>query len=226
MLPPMLTARPGPQTLLLTALALLIVAATIMLACGPVAQPIPDAGDTLAAAPQAEGSGEEPAAEPEEPTATPTPTPEPNIGTDDLDTGDSMQNSGSGGSMDIPPPPPIPTLKYPDLEHTLDELAIAADNAGGGVDGQSESATDNFVRVSIWMDTNPDAAATKALVEWLKARGISSSVYGRTEGYGDGSFISARVPTRLLGAISQQEGVGRVKDARGHVPDPRPIPTR
>ena len=72
MLPPMLTAHPGPQTLLLTALALLIAAATIMLACGPVAQPIPDAGDTLAAAPQAAGSGEEPAAEP---TDTPTPAP-------------------------------------------------------------------------------------------------------------------------------------------------------
>ena len=58
------TARPGPQTLLLTALALLIVAATIMLACGPAAQPSPDAGDTLPAAPQAAGGGEEPAAEP------------------------------------------------------------------------------------------------------------------------------------------------------------------
>ena len=218
------TYRPWPQTLLLTALALLIAAATIMLACGPAAPPIPEEGDALPAAPQVEGGSEEPA---EEPTATPTteptdtPTPEPNIGTDDLGTAEGTQNSGSGGAMDIPPPPPIPTLKYPNLEHTLDELAIEADNAAGGVGGQSETSTDNFVRVSIWMDTNPDDAATKALVEWLKARGISSSVYGRTEGYGDGSFISARVPERLLGAISQQEGVGRVKDARGHVPIPR-----
>ena len=72
MLPPMLpTHRPWPQTLLLTVLALLIAAATIMLACGPVAQPIPEEGDTFTAAPQVEGGSEEPE---EEPTATPTPT--------------------------------------------------------------------------------------------------------------------------------------------------------
>ena len=44
--------RPGPQTLLLTALALLIAVATIMLACGPAAPPAPDGGmATLPAAP-------------------------------------------------------------------------------------------------------------------------------------------------------------------------------
>ena len=202
MLPPLPLTRPGPQTLLLTALALLIAAATIILACGPAAQPAPDGGmATLPAGPTA------------------IPIPEPNIGTDDLDAGDGTQNSGSGGPLDMPPPPPIPTLKYPDLEHTLDELAIAADNAAG-VGGQSEAAADNFVEVSIWMDTNPDAAATKALVEWLKARGISSSVYGRNEGFGDGSFVEARLPTRLLGAVSTQEGVIKVADTSYQRPRP------
>ena len=57
-----------PQTLLLTALALLIAAATIMLVCGPAAPPIPEEGDTFTAAPQVEGGSEEPE---EEPTATP-----------------------------------------------------------------------------------------------------------------------------------------------------------
>ena len=71
MLPSMLPTRPWPQTLLLTALALLIAAATIMLACGPAAPPIPEEGDTFTAAPQVEGGSEEPE---EEPTATPTPT--------------------------------------------------------------------------------------------------------------------------------------------------------
>lgn len=67
--PPMLTTRrPGPQTLLLTALTLLIVAATIMLACGPEIQPIPTEGDTRPEAPQAEGGSEDPE---EDPTATP-----------------------------------------------------------------------------------------------------------------------------------------------------------
>ena len=69
--PPMPRTSPGPQTLLLTTLALLIVAATLMLACNPAAQPIPDDGDVLTAAQPVAGGGEETPAEPEEPTATP-----------------------------------------------------------------------------------------------------------------------------------------------------------
>lgn len=198
MLSPLPLTRPGPQTPLLTALALLIAAATLILACGPAAQPIPDVGDAL------------PAADPA------TPTPEPNIGTDDLDAGDSMQNSRSIGPIDWPPPPPpAPTLKYPNLEHKLDKLAIESDNAAGG-GGQS----DTTVEVVIWTSTNPDNAVTKALVEWLKARGISSSVFGRNEGFGDGSFVEARLPTRLLGAVSTQEGVTKVVDASYQRPSP------
>ena len=59
-----------PQTLLLTALALLIVVATIMLACNPAARPVVDDGDVLPVAQQVAGGGEEPAADP---TDTPTP---------------------------------------------------------------------------------------------------------------------------------------------------------
>ena len=220
MLPLMLlTRRQGPQTLLLTALALLIAAATIMLACGPAAQPIPEEGNTFTAAPPVEGGSEEPE---EEPTATPTPaptdtpTPEPNIGTDDLDTGEGTQNSGNVGPIDWPPPPPAPTLKYPNLEHNLDKLAIESDNAGGGVGGQS----DTTIEVVIWTSTNPDATVTKALVEWLKSRGISSSLYGRNEGFGDGSFVQCFLPTRLLGAVSTQEGVIKVEDASYQRPRP------
>ena len=211
MLPPTLPTRPWPQTLLLTALALLIAAATIMLACGPAAPPIPEEGDTFTAAPQVEGGSEEPEAEP-------TATPEPNIGTDDLDTGDGTQNSGNVGPIDWPPPPPppAPTLKYPNLEHKLDKLAIESDNAGGGVGGQS----DTTIEVVIWTSTNPDAAVTKALVEWLKSHGISSSLYGRNEGFGDGSFIQCFLPTRLLGAVSTQEGVIKVADASYQRPRP------
>ena len=198
--PPLPLTRPGPQTLLLTALALLIAAATIMLACGPAAQPIPEGGDALPAGPTA------------------IPTPEPNIGTDDLDAGDGTQNSGSIGPIDWPPPPPppAPTLKYPNLEHKLDKLAIEADNAAGGIGGQS----DTTVEVVIWTSTNPDNAVTKALVEWLKARGISSSLYGRNEGFGDGSFVEARLPTRLLGTVSTQEGVIKVADTSYQRPRP------
>ena len=57
---------------LLTALFLLIAVATTLLACGPVAQPVPaDDGALLAAQ---ETDGDEPTEEPEEPTATPRPT--------------------------------------------------------------------------------------------------------------------------------------------------------
>ena len=93
MLPTLLTARPGPQTLLLTVLALLIGAATVMLACGPVAQPSPEEGDTFTAAPQTEGGGEEPAAEP---TDTPTPAPTNNYPNLDASLQDVVRNFEAG----------------------------------------------------------------------------------------------------------------------------------
>ena len=70
----MLTIRPWPQTLLLTALALLIGAATIMLACNPAARPAaPDGGMATLPVTQPEaGGGAETAADPEQPTAIPT----------------------------------------------------------------------------------------------------------------------------------------------------------
>ena len=69
--PPLLPARrPWPQTLLLTALALLIAAATLMLACEPAAQPAPSDGDEFSAAQQVSGGSAEPAAETRDPTAT------------------------------------------------------------------------------------------------------------------------------------------------------------
>ena len=72
-MPPLLTARNLPQTLLLTALFLLIVVATTMLACEPVAQPAPAADGALPAAQQSDG-GDGPT-ETETPTVKPTDTP-------------------------------------------------------------------------------------------------------------------------------------------------------
>ena len=68
-----LTAQTTQQTILLTALFLLMAVATILLACGPVAQPAP-ADDVAFPAAQAGGGSDEPTAEPEEPTTTPRPT--------------------------------------------------------------------------------------------------------------------------------------------------------
>ena len=67
-----LTARPWPQPLLLTALFLLLTAAAALLACGPVAQPAPAEGNALPPA-QQEGEAATPT-EPPPPPIVPTPT--------------------------------------------------------------------------------------------------------------------------------------------------------
>ena len=108
MLPPMLPTRPWPQTLLLTALALLIAAATIMLACGPVAPPIPEEGDTFTAAPQVEGGSEEP----EELTATPTVAGKPAVGAmpaPGLDTSSAIPTREVAAIAETPTPEPLTT---------------------------------------------------------------------------------------------------------------------
>ena len=198
-MPPLLTARNLPQTLLLTILFLLIAAAAL-LACGPATQPANDA-----TSPQQQDSGEaEPTAEPE--------------GTDNA-------GSPTDSTYDpnyFPTPPPRPTRKYPNLgDRNLDKLAIEADEAQGP-GGQSDSSPK--VRVEIWTSTNPDHETTRNLVTWLKAQGILAdyiTVAGRTEGYGDGSFISVTVPTHLLGPLSQREGVLKVYDITGRVGHPQ-----
>lgn len=209
----MLTARNLPQTLLLTALFLLMAVAAALLACGPVAQPGP-ANDAMS--PPAQDGGGEPTAEPEDDTDTPTPTAEPG----DADNAASPTDS-TYDPYYIPPPPLLPTLKYPNLvDRNLDKLAVEADEAQG-VGGQSDSSPE--VRVEIWTSTNPDNEITENLVTWLKAQGIPADyigVSGRTEGYGDGSFISVTVPTHLLGPLSQREGVTQVLDITGRVAHP------
>ena len=98
-MPPLLTARHWPQTLLLSALFLMIAVAATMLACGPVAQPVP-AGDGALPAAQEIGEGETPAAEPAE-----TPTLGPSAG----DYTKSPEKSGTNPDpyADMPPPPTL-----------------------------------------------------------------------------------------------------------------------
>ena len=202
MLPPMLTARPGPQTLLLTALALLIAAATIMLACGPVAQPIPDAGDTLAAAPQAEGSGEEPAAEP---TDTPTPVPTVCLQGTDWD--------GTKFEHCITPMPPE-TPKYPnisgDLREQVEEFEETQD-AVSGASGQSGSAVgDTLVVVEIFLSSNTDDVAS-----WLESKGVSPFYVEKRDAspfYVEAGAIGGEIPVSLIGELSRQKGVVEVRE--------------
>ena len=208
----MLTARNLPQILLLTVRFLLIAVAAALLACGPVAQPVP--ADDVILPPAQDGGEAEPTAEPVDDTDTPTAEPE------DADSAGSPIDSPYDPNY-IPPPPPLPTLKYPNLvDRNLDKLAVEADEAQGP-SGQSDSSPE--VRVEIWTSTNPDDEITENLVTWLKAQGIPADyigVSGRTEGYGDGSFISVTVPTHLLGPLSQREGVTQVLDITGRVAHP------
>ena len=91
----MLTARPWPHPLLLTALFLLVMAAATMLACGPVAQPAPADGNVFPAA-QPDGD-----ADPPPPPPAPTFT-YPNIGDSQLEFNvvefEESQDAASGPS--------------------------------------------------------------------------------------------------------------------------------
>ncbi len=68
----MLTARSLPQPLALISLFLLLTAAAALLACGPVAQPVPAEGNVLPVA-QQEGGDSDPT-EPPPPPTLPTPS--------------------------------------------------------------------------------------------------------------------------------------------------------
>ena len=155
--PPTLPTRPWPQTLLLTILTLLIAAATIMLACGPVAPPIPEEGDTFTAAPQVEGGSEEPEEEPTatptvEPTATPTPYPTQcivmprdlqHLEEAEFKDGQIRRVRRDGLLLQcevVTPAPPTPTPKYPQLGEQLSRYAVEAEEIQSDAT-QSEGAS-------------------------------------------------------------------------------------
>ena len=192
---PLLPTRPWPQTLLLTALALLIAAATIMLACGPVAQPFPEEGDTLpamqplpadgdtfTAAPPVEGGSEEPEEEPTAtPTTEPTDTPVPNStvcvslppeyqATPELAEG---QIRVDGIAYDCFVVTPTPTPKYPELGH-LNWIAVAgeefeAQRAASGASGASGQAEAEVPTAYVEITTSSNTAD---IVAWLQSKGL------------------------------------------------------
>ena len=222
-MPPMLPTRQGPQTLLLTALALLIAAATIMLACGPAAQPIPEEGDTFTAAPQVEGGSEEPEEEPTAtPTTEPTDTPVPNStecvsippeyqATPELSEG---QIRVDGIAYQCFVVTPTPTPKYPELGE-YNWIAVAGEEAATQrAAGQSEIEIP-VVRTRVVFS---DQTSTDAAFAWLKSKGVPRTeevneswrggiddrvvaIYGR--GWNN---IHVIVPASLLRPLSQQGG--------------------
>ena len=182
----------------LTALALLIAVATIMLACGPAAQPIPDAGDTLAAAQPARDGGDT--------------LPAPANGLNPLppaqqDGGDSAGESGDDTPTEVPPPPPKPTFTYPNiggsgLHFDVVEFEEARD-AASGPSGQSDAAPeDTVVLVRILLSSNKAEIAA-----WLRSKGVTP-IYAESP---DIANLAAEVPLSLLGELSQQDGVREIR---------------
>ena len=216
-----------PQTLLLTALALLIGAATVMLACGPGARPVVDGGDDLPVVAQVEGGGEESVAEP-----TTTPTPYPTVC---ITMPEEYQDLAELGENHVrrhgflyycfveTPLPPIPTPKYPHLGVQLSRYAQeaeAAQAAAGQATGETAAAEVEIPLVYLRIDLSGN---TEEVVAWLQSNGVPLSedwVEGDS-GYiahyavdwelGD-DFIYAWVPASLLVAISQQGGVTYMED--------------
>ena len=206
MLPPMLPTRPWPQTLLLTILTLLIAAATIMLACGPAAQPIPEEGDTFTAMQPLPADGDtRPAAPQVVPADGPSTLPPAQ-----QEGGDS---AGESGDTAPPPPPPKPTLTYPNIDDSGLHIDVVefeeAQDAASGPSGQSDAAVeDTVVLVRILLSSNKAEVAA-----WLRSKGITP-LYAEDADYGN---LAAEVPLSLLGALSQRDGVREVR---------RPYPTK
>ena len=179
----LLTARPWSQTLLLTALFLLITAAATLLACGPVAQPAPADGNVLPAA---------------QPVPIDVPTALPPAQQDGGDTVD--------GPDDIPTPPPIPTETYPNIGNSQLQSAVVefeeARDAASNPSGQSDTVPeDTTVYVHILLSGNKAEVA-----DWLRSKGITP-VHADDP---DASNLSAEVPLSLLGELSQQDGVREI----------------
>ena len=185
-----------PQTLLLTALALLIAAATIMLACNQSIPPVPAGeGDLRPAA---------------ESPATPTPVPTVCLQGTDRD--------GTKFEHCITPIPPK-TPKYPNLSGNLqdrvEEFEKAQDAASGG------APEDSVVFVQVFFST-PN---TYAVALWLRSKGVlpvdlekEMSTYF-VEGVG---YISGAIPLSLMGELSRQKGVVEVREP--YPPEPAIVP--
>ena len=201
--PPTLpTRRPWPQTLLLTALALLIAAATIMLACGPAAQPIPEEGGDLPAA-------ESPA----------TPTPAPTV---------CLQGEIDGEWFEhcITPMPPK-TPKYPNLSGNLqdrvEEFEKAQDAASGG------AAEDSAVGVEVFFST-PNTYAVALWLRSKGVLPVDLEKEMSTYFVEDVGYIGGAIPLSLLGELSRWKGVVEVREPYPRVTgavsrDPTATPT-
>ena len=193
--PPMLPTRPWPQTLLLTALSLLIAAATIMLACNPALPPVPAGEDTFSAAqqspsvapdtrpaaPSTDGVYNEPAAT-EEPTNTPTPYPTlciamPEEYQDLTELGENhVRRHGFLYYCFVETPlPPIPTPKYPQLGVQLSRYAQEAEEIQSNAAQAGDAAGGSGAEIPLVYLHIVLADNTEEVVAWLQRNGVPLS---------------------------------------------------
>ena len=187
--PPRLPYCQGPQTRLMTALALLLAATALMLACGPAAQPIPVDGEDLPASRPVPADGPDPLPPAQQ------------------EGGDSAGESGAAAPTEMPPPPPRPTLTYPNIRDSGLHIDVVefeeAQKAAQGSSGQSDAAVeDTVVFVRILLSGNKAEVAA-----WLRSKGITP-LHAESA---DIANLAAEVPLSLMGALSQLDGVREVR---------------
>ena len=208
---------PTSAELAVCCLALLIVVATTLLACGPAAQTAPADDLALPAAPDTGGDA------PTQGEATPTPAPTVCIQAIDRD----------GGLFDIcitPMPPKTP--QYPNLTGDLAAKVVEfeeAQDAASGSSGQSGSAAgDSVVLVEIFL-SSPN---TDDIAAWLMSKGVSpfevevdaeeASPPSSTYFVEDVGYIGGLIPVSLMGELSRLEGVVEVREP--YLPEPAIVP--
>ena len=183
-------------------IVIILLTTAVLLACGPATQSAP---------------GEQPVPQPPqdkstpEPTNTPEPTPLPT---------DVITRRPDGGYNEIlAEPPPKPTPKYPGIRNSqlqaqvveLEATKEAQDQAEGGASGASgprQAVDDPVVDVTVYLTAN-----TLTVAEWVRNQGITT-VHVREYEDGSGGQFSASVPTSLLGALANQEGVREIDPLR------------
>ena len=113
------------------------------------------------------------------------------------------QSDGTGGGNQAPLIPDKAELNYPNLGSRLDQLVASVETGQATVhDAASTSSlhSGESVAVTIYLDGNVDA-----VVSYLEDNG------GDPRNVGE-DYIEAYVPVTLLGAVSEQPGVIRVRE--------------
>ena len=123
---------------------------------------------------------------------------------DSADLGGSDVNEPTTASDDnLPTLPEKPELKYPNLGSSLDHMVASVEEGGLSAKEAAEDAPvhqEASVAVTIYLSGNVDE-----VVKFLEDNG------GSTRNVGE-DYIEAYVPVSLLGQVSEQPGVIRVRE--------------